>query len=379
MGWIPFDKAVKKDKNKILLPLWTSLAAQYSDEILNHYFYFPSAYNYSRPKNLMVIKISSNIDLNHKKLKKRGDTLTVDANGIKIRFKITGGSRGSGTLTYIGGASKNPSNNQQEQATIYAIQHPKADIIEISDKIGFQFDDLWGYHFSESKKFRDTKYYKNTSTIEHDATSQFASKLFNNFKKLGYKDRKDNWNPSDFWVLNKSAQYITRYLSTANTIYEYNDKMKKLFNDNILIGVSLKKIALGKIVKFDVVDPANREVVNYTFDKIDYTPGDTNFILKTKEGFNIRVGYKSSSGSTKIYFEGRMKGTKVQLGAISKIEIAKYFDIYDIEKGPDRSNNLLKTIQNMENIIKKDKTFLNEMYYLAMKQSKDSSIYLKMH
>jgi len=379
MGWIPFDKAVKKDKTKILSPLWEDLSTKYNKDILNNYFYFPSSYNYSNPKNLMEIKISSNIDLNNKKLKKRGDTLTINVNDIKIRFKITGGSRGSGTLTYIGQISKNPSNNQQELATIYAIQNPKSDIIEISDKINFQFDDSWGYHFNESKKLRNTKYFKNTSKIEHDATSQFASKLFNNFKSLGYKDRKDNWNPSDFWILNKSTQYIIKYLKDSETIYEYNDKMKELFNNNILIGVSLKKIGLGKNVKFEVVDPSNRKIINYTFDKIDYKPGDTNFILKTKEGFNIRVGYKSASGSTKIYFEGRMKGSNVQLGAISKIEIAKYFDIYDIEKGPDRTSNLLETIKNIEDVIKKDKTFLTEMYYLAMKQSKDSSIYLKMH
>jgi hypothetical protein len=393
VGWLPYNKIVKKDKKGNLKPLWDDLKRSFSIMDLNNYFYFTGSYNFSNPKSQYLIKISTNADINSKQLapnlkslkslKKRGDNTSVNYE-VKVKFQITGGNRGSGVLKYDGDTTKNPSNNQQELATIYAIMNPKSTIQDINAAIDFQFDDSWANHFQESKKLKDTKYITNKTIIEHDTTSSFASRLFKGIKKLGYTDSKDNWNPSDFWILNDTPNNILKYLEESKSISQFNDRMKELFNKNKLVGVSLKKI--NKTAKINIVDPTNREPKNFTLKSIDYKYGQENFFIETKEGFRVRVGKTAKSGSKSIYYEGRMKGSKVQLGGISRAQLVKAFnehgyDILSWEKDPNltKPDILEMHVQALKYIIKKDKDFLTDLYYLAMKQSKESSIYLKLH
>ena len=393
MGWLPYNKIVKKDKKGYFKPLWDDLKRSFSIEDLNTYFYFTGNYNFEKPTKQFLIKISTNAEIDSKKLapklkslkslKKRGDTATVEY-AAPVKFQVTGGNRGSGVLKYIGDTSRNPSNNEQELATIYAILNPKATIQEINAAIGFQFDDSWARHFEESKKLRKTKYLKPSSIIEHDATSPFASSLFKILKSLGYTDSKDNWNPSDFWILNDTPQKILRYLKESKSIAEFNDKMKELFEKNKLVGVSLKKI--NKAGKIEIIDPSNRELKKFALKSIDYKYGQENFFIETKEGFRVRVGKTAKSGSKTIYYEGRMAGSKVQLGGISRNQLIKIFnehgyDILSWEKDPSltKPDILELHVKALKDIIKRDKDFLTDLYYLAMKQSKESSIYLKLH
>jgi len=399
VGWLPFDKIVKKDKNNYFKDLWNDLRSAFSSEDLNSYFYFTGNYDFNKPNKLFEIKVSLNVDLKNSnknlkvlsKLKNRGEKKDIKygSSQTAVRFYITGGNRGSGILKYDGDTTKQPTNDQQELATIYAIQNPKSTIEDVNNFIGYKFDNSWLKHLEESKKFRNykmrgKKVYTDSSKIEHDATSKFASDLFKIIKGLGYKDKKDNWNPSDFWILNKSSNEILRELKQSKSIQQFNDIMKKLFEDVSLVGVSLKKI--NKSIKIDIVDPSNRPVKDFTLKSIDYKYGQENFFVETDEGFKIRVGKTAKSGSKSIYYEGRMQGSKVQLGAISRIQLIKEFSKYgynilDWEQDPKLSKPDILELHKkaLNRIIKEDKRFLEDMYYLAMKQSKESSIYLKVH
>lgn len=399
MTWINFDKIQKKDKNKVLDDFWSALSKSFDKKILNTYFFFDNNYNFNS-KTQLTISVSMNISIKDiiksgsdlkelEKLSKTND-IVIDKYSKKIKFRVTGGNRGNGILKYVGEVSKQPSNDQQEIATIYAIQHKLCDLICINKKIGFEFDDFWGYHFSESRKLSDykinnKKIIRTGTKILHDATNVNAKKIFKLCREAGYKDSKDNWNPADFWIHNINISTILDNLKVDN-ITKFNDKMKEMFVKGDLVGVSLKKIEKGQVAKIDIVDPSNREVIDYNYLKTDYKNGSTNFIIKTKEGFNIRAGYKASSGSRKVYFEGRMAGTKVQLGAISKIQIVNIIkkktgtDITSIENDEtlDR-DEIIKEIMELSIEVAKDKELLQDLYYLAMKQSKESSIYLKLH
>jgi len=400
MQWVPYSKIVKSDKDNILEDFWKELDKSFDNDILNHYFFFQYNYNF-KSNSQLVISVSMNISIkdiiksasNLKELKKltKAKDIIIKKYNKNIKFRVTGGNRGNGILKYIGEISKQPSNDQQELATIYAIENKTSDLAEISDKIGFMFDGYWGYHFSESLKLNDYKIknksiIRSNSTILHDATNNSAKKLFRMIKSIGYADSKDNWNPSDFWICNKGCNAIIKKLSTIESIPEYNDEMKRMFLSGDLVGVSLKKIEKGSTAEIDIVDPSNRKIVNYTYNHTDYKDGATNFIIKSKEGFNIRAGYKSSAGARNVYFEGRMAGTKVQLGAISKIQVVNIIkektgtDIRTIEKDKNKTrDDILQEIMKLTIETLKDEDTMQEMYYLSMKQSKDSSIYLKLH
>jgi len=395
VGWLPFNKIIKKDKNNNFRGLWSDLREAFSDEVLNTYFYFTSEYDFSNSSRIFIINISTKVSLKDtsfkqlSKLEIRGDYQNLKYGDNTVRFRITGGNRGSGILKYDGDTSKPPTNDQQELATVYAIQNPKASIQDINNFIEYKFDSSWIHHLEESKKLREykvngKKIYSQNSKIEHDATSKFAKDLFKILRELGYKDLKDNWNPSDFWILNRLGDEILEELRVSKSISQFNNKMKSLFEDASLVGASLKKI--NQEAQFDIVDPKNRKPMKISLKSISYNYGQENFFVETEEGFRIRVGKTAKSGSKKIYYEGRMQGSKVQLGAISRAQLIKEFlnhgyNIVQWEENSEltKADILELHVDALNKIIKKDKNFLEDMYYLAMKQSKESSIYLKLH
>jgi len=395
-----------KTKNTFFKKFFAMINKEFGKANVEKYFYYPDNYDFNKGLvKKLQIKISKDLDIS--KSKKPFDTLKglKSSSGkdmdfgekSKINFHITGGKNGSGKLPIKGESVKSPTTAQQEMGTIFCIEtfldskkFPTLD--DISDEIGFIFDPDYYHSFKEQvQAVVKSKTAKNASNIFLDSASSGShSNIFKKLKKLGYKDKKDNWNPADIWIFNDTKGNIEKTLDEASSVNEFNDAIKSLFQSNKLIGASLKKIS--KVGNHTVVDPSKREPITFTFKDIDYKQGQSNFMINSKEGFIIRAGFKAGAG--KVYYEGKMAKAKVQLGAISKIYITDYIkkalgnDIMELEaewktsQFPDETRNgilLEKSIQNIEAIVKKDKDFLKNMYYSSMKQMDTSSIYLKIY
>lgn len=397
-------------KDKFFNSLFDEFNKVFGKDNVQQYFYYPDNYNFNKGlTSKLQIKISKSLDISKikstgmlapyiSKIKNLGSSAGLDIDlgqKSKIQLYITGGKNGSGKLPIKGETSKSPKTEQQESATIYCLEQSLKNIQptlkDINDYIGFDFDQEYYDSFMEQvKALKKTKYLTNKSRIYLDSGKGDHDFIFDTIKKLGYRDKKDNWNPADIWIFNDSKNNIKKYLVTANSIFEFNDKLKSLFEENKLIGVSLKKVSGNG--KSSIVDPSKRDPMEFTFKDIQHKNGQANFMVNSKEGFIIRAGFKAGAG--KVYYEGKMQRAKVQLGAISKIYIADYIkgelrkDIIKLEEDWKKSNlpvneknEILfsESIKIIEEVIKKDDRFLIEMYYSAMKQASDSSIYLKVY
>jgi hypothetical protein len=70
--------------------------------------------------------------------------------------------------------------------------------------------------------------------------------------------QKDNWNPADIWLIKDQAKTIKMIQDivdggTAQTLQELNAVLRTLFRDEIVVGVSLKKIS-GKEARWEKVN-----------------------------------------------------------------------------------------------------------------------------
>jgi hypothetical protein len=157
-------------------------------------------------------------------------------------------------------------------------------------------------------------------------------------QKLGLTDLKDNWNPADIWVMSISKTKIISDTKSMKTLAEFNAYLEQKFESKEIIGVSLKKVSKGKSAKYEVVKAADLPDVNLVPSTTIFNPFAKNFILMTDgepSGFQLRIGYKASTVSKesdiRIYLEGRMKGSNVQLGGVS----SKMFPEFVKEHGFD--------------------------------------------
>jgi hypothetical protein len=128
----------------------------------------------------------------------------------------------------------------------------------------------------------------------------------------------DNWNPGDVWMIKKN--YDMKKLLASKTVDELNDKIAAEVKKKTILPISLKQIETAK-AKYSIVDPSKQMTkvdMDFRFEKVDLSESFNNFILWTKSGFGIRVGYKAKGDNFSIFLEGRMAGATSQIGAVDK-------------------------------------------------------------
>jgi len=286
----------------------------------------------------------------------KGDSAKTDPkSGVNVTFNLSGGVRGTGKLQRYGESVKNPTTAQQEMGTIvwfeHMLKHNKAPSIEtLKAATKFDFNQEWLYNFeaqySAFEKFiashgsiqgiKNSKIYLDSGKNESNIITTLA-------KKFGLKDSKDNWNPADIWVMNITAAQIEKETNDFKSLAEFNEYLKVKFNSLEIIGVSLKKISLGKPGNPKVVDNQKLPDVHLKPSRIVYNQGNSNFIFETQgtpAGFNIRMGTKAGSvkreEDIKFYAEGRMTGTSVQLGAVSAQLMDSIYKEYGFDRDADK-------------------------------------------
>lgn len=132
----------------------------------------------------------------------------------------------------------------------------------------------------------------------------------------------DNWNPADVWMIKKDFDGFNKKFST---IVELNAVIARGFKTKDVIPISLKNVTAEK-ARSEIVDPSLRQKIekDLTFDKVDLSDTFNNFILQTKSGFAVRVGFKASASTLNVSIEGRMIGAGYQMGAVDARRYAEY-------------------------------------------------------
>jgi hypothetical protein len=150
--------------------------------------------------------------------------------------------------------------------------------------------------------------------FEFHRGSSFVDKI-DNAAKIALKETGENininkWNPADIWMVGPQAKSI-EFPTEINSL---NALIKKLFDTNQLIGVSLKKTSNAKL---DIVNNNPKE--EYTYESVLSSP-------KSKDAYiiynNGKIQFRSFN--TLSGFQGEILGTtakhgKISLGIINKL------------------------------------------------------------
>ena len=170
------------------------------------------------------------------------------------------------------------------------------------------------------------------------------------FKNTGFKPLKDDkWNPGDIWAIDKS--FTLKDLKIAN-ITSYNKSLLELFNNRILVGISLK----GPEVKFP---PPLKEFNNQVPPDVD---------MHKYKGVKLEAdrgtaSYWSSKSAELLYDAGSMilkdgtpggtikaeiKGKNARGGGISWGPMQDYVQRETRKKLPDHASGIKKIAKNIE-------------------------------
>lgn len=215
---------------------------------------------------------------------------------------------------------------------------------------------------SASKKYYSTVYYesalKQLEALKKNITrggytyerqrDDKTEALYTLARKLSGKSN-DNWNPADVWMIRKTYD-LKKVVDSCDTIAALNSAIATAIKNKDLVPISLKQVEGKAKAKYSIVDPekSGEDIdIDFSFEKVDLSESFNNFILFTKGGFGLRVGYKASSTNFGVYLEGRMTGAKSQLGAVDKKAFVEYiknnysFDVRSGSNAPAVSEHAL--------------------------------------
>lgn len=148
-----------------------------------------------------------------------------------------------------------------------------------------------------------------SSNFEHHRGSEFVDRIYKAFKE-GKKENNlslnnDKWNPSDIWLVDKTI--ITEEFPT--NLKELNGKLINLFSDNLLLGVSLKK--LGKNPKLSLNNLKEEDKEGYQYVGYETKTTNNNVTLEYSEG---KIIFRTFNYATN--FAGEIKGKNALHGKV---------------------------------------------------------------
>ena len=154
------------------------------------------------------------------------------------------------------------------------------------------------------------KNYPNTNFEQHRGSS-FVDKIYNAFK-VGKKEEgkslnNDKWNPSDIWMVDKSILSM----DFPTNLKELNGTLANLLSDNLLIGVSLKK--LGKTAKISTYNIDEEDKEGYEYLEYETKPSNNNTTIKYSDG---KITFRTFNFATN--FAGEIQGKTASHGKVGQ-------------------------------------------------------------
>ena len=303
------------------------------------YVYFDDAHNYASNNTQLTIKVTNAALLSeiakssklapYKFVAKTGGQEFKATQGVNAVLYLSGGIRGTGKLPRKGEAMSSPTTKQQETGTVeyflakFAGKKPTID--SISEKVKFDFGQDWWHSFEQQYAAFEAKVGKiSDANVYLDSGINDSNILIKLARKFGLKDSKDNWNPADIWVMTVNPAKIEKDTAKFTSLTQFNAYMKTMFVSKKIIGLSLKKVDQRSKGKYEVIESDTLPDVNLKPYRVLYSASQTNFVFETQgniKNFMLRVGYKAgtitSESDIRVYLEGRVAGTGVQMGAVS--------------------------------------------------------------
>ena len=181
-------------------------------------------------------------------------------------------------------------------------------------------NDEWNNTFFEQQKLVCEKIPKNKFD-QYSRDDGFMDSITKLVKKTPFNiSKKDSWNPADIWLVNKPEEQM-KILQECETIYNINDKLRYFFKENIIVGISLKKMS-GKTARWELVNMntsvfkkmpmftsgdiiCKLDIINGELSSTDTTYAIKDGSNKVVGGFQIR---QNSKGFNNLKFEGKIKG-----------------------------------------------------------------------
>jgi len=274
-------------------------------------------------------KSSSQDDLTQALNKAKKITVTGDSNGTSVTLSSGklkksaefGGGKGSG------GGAANTALAESAQAVVNSIRY------NVLGK-DISKEDLTPENYSKAKSTSNTtnsieeiESFLNSNPDWMTSSISIANKLASSYpgnfefhrgsefvdrintaakialKEAGETGNINKWNPADIWMVNpevKSTEFPTE-------INELNTLIKKLFDANKLIGVSLKKTSDAKI---DVVNDSPKQ--QYTYESVSSSDKSKDAYINYSGGKIQFRTFENMSG-----FQGEIIGTEAKHGKVS--------------------------------------------------------------
>lgn len=347
------------------------------------------------------------------------DKYQIDIDNKKVVFEITG-------KTGAGGAPDAKTTAAQERGSAYILQRVLKNNKRYNSSGDIRKDTqayraLKGIWKLSQLEFDDSwldDYYKQQKTM----LIEYSSPRFTEFVRDGgfmkwvtdlvrtkYQiSQKDNWNPADIWLIkdqNKTIKMIEDLIDggKSQTLQELNAILRTLFRDDIVVGVSLKKVS-GKEAKYERVNLSEADFASYKemyFEidkiKIDLSLGknkkgvtsfgtqDTRVFVKSpKYTYNFQIKGNDSSGFSNLKWEPTQEGAasarlgKAPVDMVQKlmIDYGVRFDnkhgqypksLTDFTKDQDEYAKIIKSLRQkqVDTVVDEDTAINNFQVVLA--------------
>ena len=278
---------------------------------------------------------------------------------------------------YSGATSKGvpdaKSTRMQELASMYAIEQG-LNKNGYSDKVKFltdckvqlakiypDMDTEWQDVFFEQQKTVADKV-PNNPNFDFVREDGFMADITHLVKDLGIS-KKDSWNPADIWLVSNPQKQMQDLESSVNII-ELNSKLRGLFDDNKVVGISLKKMS-GKVARWELVNVSSTNLSAmssyYLGPTRSYMDGSStgSIIAITDDNKNTVAEFQcrqNSTGISNLKVEGRdLSASKARLGKVPLDLLASTMQTY----GKTLNNKHQRYPKTLDDFMAKEKTWQN--------------------
>ena len=213
--------------------------------------------------------------------------------------------------------------NYIERGKVLKEEEVRAMVKRVKNTYDQYFDSF--YYESAVKQVNELKKFRLKKGYQYERQKgPLTFDLYKVARKLTNK-LDDNWNPGDVWLIKKGYKMNT--LTETKTANQLNSELTNAFNKRDIVPISLKQVE-RQTATSSIIDPSNlmrsKLDLDLKFDRVDLSESFNNFIIISKSGFAVRVGFKASATTLNVSLEGRFIGAGFQTGAVDAKAYTKY-------------------------------------------------------